>query len=159
VNYNKKINWLLLVICIGLPLAVGGLSALLTRNSMEDFAILNQPPLAPPGWLFPIVWTILFVLMGIASYLVLQAENPYGKSLALGFYLAQLFFNFCWSIIFFNLKAYLAALLWLVVLWFLILITAFLFYQKSKAAGLLLTPYLLWVFFAGYLNLGIYLLN
>lgn len=158
-NYNKKINWLLLVICIGLPLAVGGLSALLTRNSMEDFAILNQPPLAPPGWLFPIVWTILFVLMGIASYLVLQAENPYGKSLALGFYLAQLFFNFCWSIIFFNLKAYLAALLWLVVLWFLILITAFLFYQKSKAAGLLLTPYLLWVFFAGYLNLGIYLLN
>ena len=158
-NHNKKINWLLLVICIGLPLAVGGLSALLTRNSMKDFAILNQPPLAPPGWLFPIVWTILFVLMGIASYLVLQAENPYGKSLALGFYLAQLFFNFCWSIIFFNLKAYLAALLWLVVLWFLILITAFLFYQKSKAAGLLLTPYLLWVFFAGYLNLGIYLLN
>lgn len=121
--------------------------------------MLKQPPLAPPGWLFPIVWTILFVLMGIASYLVLQAENPYGKSLALGFYLAQLFFNFCWSIIFFNLKAYLAALLWLVVLWFLILITAFLFYQKSKAAGLLLTPYLLWVLFAGYLNLGIYLLN
>lgn len=157
--HDKKINWLLLILCIALPLAVGGFSALLTRSSMEDFGMLNQPPLSLPAWLFPVVWTILFVLMGIASYLVVMAENQYGKKTALGFYLAQLSFNFFWSIIFFNFEAYLFAFIWLVVLWVLILITAFFFYQKSKTAGLLLVPYLVWVLFAGYLNLGIYLLN
>ena len=72
---RMKIKWKQLLVCLAVPLAVGGLSALLTRNSMETFQHLYKPPLAPPGWLFPVVWTILFLLMGIASYLVLVSEE------------------------------------------------------------------------------------
>ena len=147
-------------LCVAIPLAVGGLSALLTRGSMADFAALNQPPLAPPGWLFPIVWTILFILMGIASYLVVTAPNPQtdvGQSLWL--YGIQLGVNFFWSIFFFNLSLYLFSFFWLLLLWGLILATLLQFARISKPAGLLMIPYLVWVTFAGYLNFGIYLLN
>ena len=152
-----KIQWKKLIACLAIPLAVGGLSALLTRNSMETFQVINKPPLSPPGWLFPVVWTILYVLMGIASYLVLTSGKPNRTALAV--YGIQLFFNFLWSIIFFNLEQYLFAFVWLVLLWLLILATAVLFYRISKPAGYLMLPYLLWVTFAGYLNLSIYLLN
>lgn len=152
-----KIQWKKLFICIAIPLAVGGISALLTRNSMATFETINKPPLSPPGWLFPVVWTILYILMGIASYLVLISEKP--NSTALNVYGIQLVFNFLWSTIFFNLELYLFAFFWLVLLWLLILATTILFYQISKPAGYLMLPYLLWVTFAGYLNLGIYLLN
>ncbi len=152
-----KIQWKKLIACLAIPLAVGGLSALLTRNSMETFQVINKPPLSPPGWLFPVVWTILYVLMGIASYLVLTSGKPNRTALAV--YGIQLFFNFLWSIIFFNLEQYLFAFVWLVLLWLLILATTVLFYRISKPAGYLMLPYLLWVTFAGYLNLSIYLLN
>ncbi len=152
-----KIEWKKLLICIVIPLAVGGLSAFLTQESMETFGALNKPPLAPPGWLFPVVWTILYVLMGIASYLVLASQKP--NRTALSFYAIQLTFNFAWSIIFFNLEMYLFAFIWLVLLWLLILLTTVSFYAVSKPAGYLMIPYLLWVTFAGYLNLAIYLLN
>ncbi len=152
-----KINWKKLIICIAIPLAVGGLSALLTRDGMETFNSLNKPSLAPPGWLFPVAWTILYTLMGIASYLVLTSGKPSGKALTV--YGVQLVFNFFWSIIFFNLELYLFAFIWLAILWILILATAYLFYGISKPAGYLMLPYLLWVTFAGYLNLSIYLLN
>lgn len=129
-------------------------------NSMEAFEALNQPPLSPPGWLFPVVWTVLYVLMGIASYLVSVSDAPQEeKARALWTYGIQLAFNFLWPIAFFNLKWYLFAFLWLVILWILILITALRFGRIRKPAGYLLVPYLLWVAFAGYLNLGIYLLN
>lgn len=152
-----KIQWKNLVTCLFIPLAVGSLSALLTQNNMKTFGLLNKPALAPPGWLFPIVWTILYVLMGIASYLVLISEKP--NDTALTVYGIQLIFNFFWSIIFFNLEMYLFAFIWLVVLWLLILKTTILFYQISKVTGYLMIPYLLWVTFAGYLNFSIYLLN
>lgn len=152
-----KIQWKNLITCIAIPLAVGSLSALLTRNSMETFASINKPALSPPGWLFPVVWTILYILMGIASYLVLTSGKP--NTAALTVYGIQLVFNFFWSIIFFNLELYLFAFIWLVLLWLLILITTLLFYQISKPAGYLMLPYLLWVTFAGYLNFSIYLLN
>lgn len=152
-----KIQWKKLLACLAIPLAVGGLSALLTRNGMETFKALNKPPLSPPGWLFPVVWTILFVLMGIASYLVLVSGKP--NRTALTVYGVQLVFNFVWSLIFFNMEQYLFAFIWLVLLWLLILITTVLFYRISKPAGYLMLPYLAWVTFAGYLNLGIYLLN
>ena len=155
-----KIRWKPLLISIAIPLAVGGVSALLTRNSMEAFGQLNQPPLAPPAWLFPVVWTLLYTLMGIASYLVYASHGPRrAVNRALTLYAAQLAVNFFWSLIFFNARAYLAAFLWLLLLWGLILATIAAFYRRSPTAAYLLIPYLLWVTFAGYLNLGIYLLN
>lgn len=152
-----KIDWKKLLTSIAIPLIIGGLSALITSGIMANFETINKPALSPPAWLFPVVWTILFTLMGIASYLVATSKKPNGTALI--FYGLQLFFNFFWSIIFFNLEAYLFAFIWLVILWVLILITTVLFYKISKPAGLLMLPYLLWVTFAGYLNFAIYLLN
>lgn len=152
-----KSQWKDLITCIAIPLAAGSLSSLLTKNSMETFQLLDKPALAPPGWLFPVVWTFLYILMGIASYLVLTSGKPNGTALTV--YGIQLAFNFFWSIIFFNLGMYLFAFIWLVILWLLIFKTAVLFYQISKPAGYLMLPYLLWVAFAGYLNFSIYLLN
>ena len=154
---SLKIQWKNLITCLAIPLAVGGLSALLTQNSMETFNSIIKPALAPPGWLFPVVWTILYIFMGIASYLVIMSQKPYDTALIV--YSLQLIFNFFWSIIFFNLRKYLFAFIWLVLLWLLILQTALLFYKISKPAGYLMLPYLLWVTFAGYLNFSIYLLN
>lgn len=150
-------QWKALVFCIALPLAVGVLSALLTRNGMQTFNELNKPRLSPPGWLFPVVWTILYILMGIASYLVITDRKA--TTADLNVYILQLVFNFFWSIIFFGLELYLFAFIWLVILWILVLITTVRFYRVSETAGLLMVPYLLWVTFAGYLNLSIYLLN
>lgn len=149
-----------LLICIAIPLAAGGLSAWLTRGSMDTFAALNKPPLSPPGWLFPVVWTILFVLMGLASYLVLKSGKPQQKvNRALRLYGIQLGVNFFWSVFFFNLSLYLFSFIWLILLWILILVTTIRFRRLSQPTGMLMLPYLLWVAFAGYLNLGIYLLN
>jgi tryptophan-rich sensory protein len=154
-----KIQWKKLIICVLIPLAVGGLSAWLTRNSMESFDNLTKPPLSPPGWLFPVVWSILFVLMGIASYLVLVSDKPARSKTALTVYGIQLAFNFFWSIIFFNFEMYLFAFIWLMILWLLIILTTVLFWRIDKRAGYLMLPYLVWVTFAAYLNFGIYLLN
>ncbi len=158
--FMMTIQWKKLLICLGIPLGVGGLSALLTAGAMEDFAALKQPPLSPPGWLFPVVWTVLFLLMGLASYLVVTSDGSHRLiNRALSVYGAQLAVNFFWSILFFNLKAYLLAFLWLLLLWVLIAVTLRRFGLLRPAAGWLLVPYLAWVTFAGYLNLGIYLLN
>ena len=155
-----KAKWKQLIIAILIPLAVGGISAFITRGSMEAFGALAQPPLSPPAWLFPVVWTILYVLMGISSYLIYKSKAPASdKFIGLGLYGFQLFFNFFWSIIFFNLEKYLFALVWLIALWILIIMTILVFRTISKSAAWLLVPYALWVTFAGYLNLGIYLLN
>ena len=152
-----KISWKKLILCILLPLFVGGISAFLTKDNMDIFSFLNKPSLTPPEFVFPIVWTILYILMGIASYLVLTTDKT--DDFSLFFYGLQLFFNFFWSILFFNLEAYLLSFIWLILLWILIFITTILFYKISKPAGYLMIPYLLWVSFAGYLNLAIYFLN
>lgn len=152
-----KIQWKKLILCLALPLGVGGLSALLTRDAMGDFGALNQPPLSPPGWLFPVVWTVLYILMGLSSYLVLTSGKA--SLQALEVYGAQLAVNFFWSIIFFNLGWYLFSFLWLILLLALVTAAILLFCRASRAAAYLLVPYLLWVAFAGYLNLFIYLLN
>ena len=149
-----------LVVCIALPLIVGWISSLITQGSMEVFETINKPYLSPPGWVFPVVWTILYILMGIASYIVLTSgQSQYKIKMALAVYLIQLAFNFVWPIIFFNAQKYLLAFVWLIVLWVLILITTDLFGNISKTAGKLMIPYLLWVTFAGYLNYSIYMLN
>lgn len=155
-----KINKKLLSVCLIIPLAVGGVAALLTGDGMKTFETLHKPPLSPPGWLFPVVWTLLYVLMGIASYCAAvsgKSQERIKKALVL--YGIQLFFNFLWPIFFFNWSMYLFAFGWLAALWLLILATAAYFYRLSKGAGALMIPYFLWVAFAGYLNWGIYLLN
>lgn len=155
-----KINRRRLVICIAIPLFVGAVAGLLTRNSMETFALVEKPPLSPPAWLFPVAWTILYTLMGIASYLVLESEEDFGtKQKAMNVYFYQLIVNFLWPVFFFNLGWYLFAFLWLLLLIVLVWITFRRFYEISKPAGYLLIPYLLWLLFAGYLNLGIWYLN
>ena len=155
-----KINKKLLFICLAIPLGVGGLSALLTMGSMDAFASLNQPPLSPPGWLFPIVWTILFILMGISLYLVVNSGAPEATlSPALTSFAIGLAFNLFWSIWFFNLGWYAFAFVWLLALLVIIIINAVLFYRINKSSGLLLIPYILWVTFAAYLNLSIAILN
>ena len=158
--FYLKVNKKLLVICLLVPLAVGGLAALLTGGGMDVFETLNKPPLSPPGWLFPGAWTVLYILMGLASYLVITTgdrQEASGRAIIL--YAVQLAFNFLWPIFFFGLKMYLFAFIWLVTLWLLILATTVSFYRISDIAGYLMIPYLIWVTFAGYLNLGIYLLN
>lgn len=155
-----KIKWKTLLICVAIPVLVGALAGLISSGSMESFAELEKPPLSPPGWLFPVVWTVLYVLMGISSYLVIVSDGPQKEvDRSIRVYALQLFFNFCWSLIFFNLEMYYFAFVWLVVLWVLILTTIILFGRISKPAAWLMVPYLLWVTFAGYLNLGIALLN
>lgn len=152
-----KKKWILLVICIALPILVGAVSAYLTRSGMESFGALIKPPLSPPAWLFPVVWTVLYVLMGAASYLVLTSEKL--RTNALYAYAAQLLFNFVWPIPFFRFGWYLPAFVWLIGLWITVLVTTVRFYRIRSAAGILMMPYLLWVTFAGYLNLSIALLN
>ena len=148
-----------LLINLAIPLAVGGLASLLS-GSMSDYRQLNQPPLAPPGWLFPIVWTILYLLMGYAAYRVqTSGKDPVYIRRAMVFYGLQLFLNFLWPIVFFGLEWRLAAFFLLLVLWALIYITMRLFSAIDEPAGDLLIPYILWVTFAAYLNLGVYLLN
>lgn len=150
----------LLGICIALPLLVGVLSSLLTGENMMLFDRVEKPPLSPPGWLFPVVWTLLYTLMGIASYLVLVTPvSEEEKKKAISLYIYQLVVNFLWPTFFFNFQWFFFSFLWLVLLWVLIFITLIHFYRISKPAGYLLIPYLIWVTFAGYLNLGIWLLN
>ena len=153
-----KIKWKKLLICIAIPLLVGTVAALLTRESMKIFESVNKPRFSPPGWLFPVAWTVLYTLMGIASYLVSESDNPKKKN-ALVFYAVQLGFNFFWTLIFFNLSAYLFAFVWLLMLWVLILVTMLKFYKIKERAGDLILPYILWATFAAYLNYGIYILN
>ena len=155
-----KIKWRSLIAALAIPLAVGGLSAWVTKDAMERFAELDQPPLSPPGWVFPVVWTILFILMGVSSYLVGTSGMP-GRERrnALLLYGVQLVVNFFWSIFFFNMGWYLFSFFWLALLWLLVLETIDLFWKISRSAGILLFPYLAWITFAGYLNFGIFLLN
>ncbi|MBR3978583.1 MAG: tryptophan-rich sensory protein [Oscillospiraceae bacterium] len=152
-----KTDWKKLLICLAIPLAVGGLAALLTGGGMGDYATFNQPPLSPPGWLFPVVWSVLYLLMGYASYRVLISGKNVQKPLKL--YGAQLAVNFLWPLVFFGLQWYWAAFFVLVGLWVLIFLTWREFSKVDETAGNLLLPYLLWVTFAGYLNFGVALLN
>lgn len=155
-----KLDWKKLLICLAIPLAVGGLAALLTGGGMREYGTMNQPPLSPPGWLFPIVWTVLYLAMGYASYRVLTSGAPEGEiRKALTLYGVQLAVNFLWPLVFFGLNWYLVAFFILVLLWVLIWLTMRAFSNIDELAGNLLLPYLLWVTFAGYLNFGVYLLN
>ena len=157
---NKKIRWKELLLSLAIPLAVGGLSSLITKDAMENFGMLRQPLLSPPAWMFPVVWTALYLLMGLACYQVVTSDaSAPRRRRALTFYGLQLAANFLWSLLFFLLGLYLTAFLWILVLWLLIFVCTLLFRYIRSSAGKLMIPYILWVTFAAYLNLGVYLLN
>lgn len=164
INLNAKnerdVNWKLLILSIAIPIVGGTVFGLLSMDGMKSFSELKQPPLSPPSWLFPVVWTILYGLMGISSYLVKVSDSSDTlKTKSLTLYGIQLAFNFLWVVWFFNLENYYFSFAWLVALWVMILITIILFYKSSHVAAYLMIPYLLWVTFAGYLNLGVAILN
>lgn len=138
------------------PLIVGGIVGIIMSGSI-DYESLKQPVLSPLSWIFPVMWTLLYILMGV-SYGLLEEKNVMDKS-AKTIYYIQLGINALWSIIFFVLKARLFAFIWILILDIAVIVFLSVFYKRNKTAGLLQIPYLLWVLFASYLNLGVYLLN
>ena len=140
-------------------IVVGGVAGLLTSMGMDEYALAEKPNLTPPDIVFPVVWTILYVLMGISSARIFMLDNSKERNRSLIVYLVQLFFNFFWSILFFNFQAYAFSFFWLIALWALILAMIIMFSRLDKLAAYLQIPYLLWVSFAGYLNLMVWLLN
>lgn len=153
-------KWIRSAAIILFPLLVGALSGFLTRNNTVLYQVLIKPPFAPPSFLFPIVWSILYLLMGVASLLVLRhgLHKTHIKD-AMNYFWIQLALNFFWPIVFFNLRALLFAFLVLLAMWLFIGICCAKFYRISHAAGWLMVPLLLWTTFAGYLNLAIWILN
>ena len=157
---KEKLNIKKLIISLVIPLAVAGVSALISHSGMEAYESTVKPALTPPSAAFPIVWSILFVLMGIALYLVWNADAPASKKrIAVVDFILQLAANFLWTLIFFGFGNYSAAFICLIILWVFILITLIGFYRIKPAAGWLMLPYLLWATFAGYLNFIIIQLN
>ncbi len=149
------------LISVAIALCAGSLAAFLVRDNIRLYAVLNKPPLAPPALLFPVVWTVLYILMGIGSARIYLQKPAYSYEVldALLSYALQLILNFFWPIIFFNMFTFLFAFIWLVVLWCAIIKMIFKFSRIDTAAAYLQIPYLLWVTFAGYLNFMIYLMN
>ncbi len=149
------------IISILIALAVGGLSAFFTRNNMDLYSETIRPPLSPPSILFPIVWTVLYILMGISAAIIYtnQTAPEYQKKSALYTYALSLIVNFFWSIIFFNIRAYLFAFVWLILLLYLIVKTIIKYKKIEPIAAYLQIPYAIWVTFAGYLTLAIFILN
>lgn len=153
-------KWKIYGVAILLTEAVGAVAGLLARDGTERYAaMVTKPPLSPPGAVFPVVWGVLYALMGIGVARIVMAPSSEQRTRALQVFLIQMVFNFFWSLIFFNLQAYGFALLWLAALWALILWMIRTFRTVDPLAAKLQIPYLLWVTFAAYLNLGVWLLN
>lgn len=149
-----------LALAIAIPVCVGVISAVITGDMMKEYFFMNKPPLSPPGWLFPIVWSILYVTMGLASYILLTSGAERELIVrALIFYGIQLVLNFFWSILFFNFSLFLWALIELLAMWVTVIITAALFFRADPTAGWLMLPYVLWTGFAAYLNYAVYKLS
>ena len=144
------------IVNIAVALAVGGLSSILTNEGQKSFnELFMQSPLTPPSWVFPVVWTVLYILMAVGYTLVRNKGENCGQQL----YRVQLLFNFVWPILFFNFNLFLFSFIWLVALLILVILMAKEFYGCVRIAGLLQIPYILWLLFAGYLNFVVFLLN
>lgn len=156
----KKHNWKPYALWIALTLFTGGLSGWLTRDAMQVYnETIVQPPLSPPSWLFPVVWGILYILMGYSAARIWLTPASPERSFGLNLYITQLIVNFFWSLIFFNLQAFGFALVWLLLLWAMVLLMILTFRKVDPLAAKLQIPYLLWLSFAAYLNFGVWLLN
>ncbi len=149
------------IVSIAIPMAVGLLSALFTKGNMDIYDELIVPNIAPPGWLFPIAWSVLYLLMGVSSGLIYLRRNTDMAAVRGGLtnYAISLVLNLAWSIIFFNINAFLLAFIWLLLLLYFIIRTIIDYYKVDRAAAYLQIPYAVWVAFAGYLNCYIWLMN
>ena len=155
-----KKDWRAYLGFIVLSVGTGLLAALLTSGGFDFYSgDLVKPPLSPPAVLFPIVWTVLYVLMGIGAARIWLAPESADRRKGLNIFITQLIVNFFWSLIFFNAQAFGFAFLWLLLLWVLIILMIIRFYKTDKLAALLQIPYLLWVTFAGVINFGVALMN
>ena len=155
----KKIDWIQLLTIILISELVGVLGSLLSGNLGVIYTSFVKPPLSPPGWLFGIIWPVLYLLMSIAAYIIYQTPQTLERKEATTFYWIQLFVNFLWPIVFFRFEWYWIAVGVIILLDILVSITTLRFYKINKAAGYLMIPYLLWILFATYLNFGIAVLN
>ena len=155
----KKRKWPVYAVAIAIAEAVGGLAGYLTREGIQNFQNVAQSALTPPAIVFPVVWTILYALMGISSARIWLSEDSPQRAGGLSVYLFQLIFNFFWSIFFFNMEAYGFSFLWILGLWILIVRMVRSFSKVDKPAAWLQIPYLLWVSFAAYLNYQVWQMN
>ncbi len=140
------------------PLVSGALSWLVVSDAAASYGELALPPLSPPAWVFPAVWTVLYIMTGIASLRIYSSADP-DRTNALYLFYIQLAVNVIWPFIFFGLCQYLVAFLWIILLWLLVLDTTVTFGNIDRKAGYLLVPYILWISFAAYLNLAVFFLN
>ena len=152
-----KINFKRLIISILIPVLLGTFVGFITGSS-SSYNEFVKPSFSPPGIIFPIVWTILYTLMGISSYLVIESDN-YDKEEAIIIYIIQLIVNLIWSFIFFSFKLYLLSFIWIILLIALVILMIIKFYSINKVSSYLQIPYLLWLVFASILNFSIFLLN
>lgn len=152
----KNINYKLLILNIIFPLAIGFIGNFL--GNPDSYSIINKPFFSPPAIVFPIVWTILYTLMGISAYMI-STSNDKDKNKAYLIYVIQLIVNGLWSLFFFRLRWYLFAFIWILLLISLVIIMIDKFTKISKTSGYLQIPYLIWLIFASILNLSIYFLN
>ena len=155
-----KRNWKVYVIWIAIAEVVGALSGLLSIKGMQAYSeTVTQPAVVPPMWVFPVVWGILYALMGLSAAIVWLSPESDLRRKGLNLFVAQLIVNFFWSLIYFNLQAFGFAFIWLVLLWLLVAWMSWTFYRVKPIAGLLQIPYLLWLTFAGYLTFAVWMLN
>ena len=155
-----KLNIKKFLVSLAIPLLVGGLSAFIIRNDINIYDSVNNPPLSPPRLVFPVVWSILYILMGISFYLIWNKDIPrLNKKFAIIFFIIQLALNFIWSPVFFTMQNFLLAFVIIILLWLATLAMIISFCKISVPAAVLQIPYILWLTFAAYLNYGVYLLN
>jgi benzodiazapine receptor len=153
-------KWLTILLCIGLPLAVGGIAGYVTAQNVQSwYPGLKKPSFNPPNAVFGPVWTVLYVLMGISFYLILRKPPSAKRRQAIIWFCVQLFLNFCWSILFFHFHLIGVALIEIVLLWLSIILMISRFYRVSALAANLQWPYLAWVSFASILNGAVWYLN
>lgn len=155
---EHKVEWKSLGCSLAIAIAVGATSTLISYNQMDIYTKIDKPILSPPKEYFPIIWCVLYSLMGISSYLIYQA-NDYMKRSALYMYIVQLLVNFIWTILFFNFHQYFLAFLILLLLWLMVVIMIASFFSIRKGSGYLQLPYITWLTFALYLNFGVCILN
>ncbi|MCB5286064.1 MAG: tryptophan-rich sensory protein [Candidatus Cloacimonetes bacterium] len=157
-NILKKMDWKILLACLLLCLAAGMISSFVSGDSIGIYSTLVLPPVYPPGYLFPIVWTILYILMAVSLYMIIKTVGKQDLKPYVVFGV-QLSLNIVWSPVFFVLADYLLAFIILVAIWLSVLAMIIVFWMHDRRAGMLQIPYLLWVTFAGYLSYSVYVLN